>query len=55
MRMSVDLERGNALAVCLRCKPSIYVARDWAVASWQTGRPLESRQLSDYGIPVYLG
>ena len=55
MRMSVDLERGNALAVCLRCKPSIYVARDWAVASWQTRCLLGSSQLSDYRIPVYLG
>ena len=49
------LREGNALAVCLRCKPSIYVARDWAVVSLQTGCPLESCQLSDYGIPVYLG
>ena len=36
------LREGNALAVCLRCKPSVYVAIDWAVASWQTGRPLGS-------------
>ena len=49
------LREGNALAVCLRCKPFIYMAIDWAVASWQTGRLLESGQLSDYRTPVYLG
>ena len=49
------LREGNALAVCLRCKPFVYMAIDWAVASWQTGRLLGSGQLSDCRIPVYLG
>ena len=49
------LREGNALIVCLRCKPFIYMAIDWAVASWQTGCLLGSGQLSDYRIPVYLG
>jgi hypothetical protein len=42
------LREGNALAVCLRCKPSVYVAKEWAVASRQTGRPLGRWEFPDY-------
>jgi len=34
------LREGYALAACLRCKPAIHVARDWAVESRWSGRPL---------------
>ena len=34
------LREGFALAVCIGCKPSVYVVIGWAVKSRQPGRPL---------------